>query len=174
MHQEKQVIIVDEQDNEIGVVPRSKHDKYVYRVSALWVTNSQGQFLVAQRAFTKKHHPGKWAPAVAGTIEAGETYLSNIIKEAQEEIGIDITERDLIVGPKTNTLDKKYRHFTQWFFYTTDASIESFTIAPDEVADIRWFTKQDIEKKPEMFLESLLEKITLLENYATQNKKITS
>ncbi|MBP6925449.1 MAG: NUDIX domain-containing protein [Candidatus Pacebacteria bacterium] len=169
MNQEKQVIIVDQQDNEIGVVPRSEHDKHIYRVSALWVTNSQGQFLIAQRAFTKKHHPGKWGPAVAGTVDEGETYLSNIIKEAQEEIGIEIVERDLILGPKTDTLDKKYRHFVQWYFYRTDMPLHEFKISQDEVADIRWFTKEEVEKEPEIFLDSLIDKIALLENYKIQD-----
>ena len=32
--------------------------------------------------------PEVWGPAVSGTNEEGETYDSNIIKEAQEEIGL--------------------------------------------------------------------------------------
>jgi len=55
--QEKEVIIVDENDVEIGFVPRSEHAKHFYRVFALWITNSKG-----------------------------ETYLSNILKETEEEV----------------------------------------------------------------------------------------
>lgn len=167
MDSKPQVIIVDENDNEVGVVPRAEHDQHIYRVSALWIMNSKGEVLLAQRAFTKKHHPGKWGPAVAGTVDEGETYLSNIIKEAQEEIGLKIAEEDIVVGPKTNTLDKKYRHFTQWFFYTTDKSASDFIITPAEVESIRWFTKDEILAQPEIFLDSLIEKLTLFETYAS-------
>jgi isopentenyldiphosphate isomerase len=162
--EEKNVVIVDKNDNEIGIVPRSVHDQHIYRVAALWVTNSKNEILMAQRVFTKKHHPGKWGPAVAGTVDEGETYLSNIIKEAKEEIGIDITESDLVLGPKTNTLDKKYRHFTQWFFYTTDRSIDEFKYDETEVANVKWFTKERIQENKELFLESILEKLDLLQN----------
>ncbi len=156
---EKQVIIVDEQDNEIGVVPRSEHDKHFYRVSALWVTNSKGEFLLAQRALTKKHHPGKWGPAVAGTVEKGETYLSNIIKETEEEIGILLKDSDFIVGPKISNLDDKSRnhhYFTQWFFYQTEVSDADFNYDEVEVANVKWFTKEDVEQSLETFLPSMM------------------
>ena len=42
-----------------------------------------------QTAFDKKYDPGKWGPSAAGTVEEGETYQSNIIKELQEEIGLE-------------------------------------------------------------------------------------
>jgi isopentenyl-diphosphate delta-isomerase len=158
------VITVDENDNQISVVPRSEHDEHIYRVSALSITNSKGEILLAQRAFTKKHHPGKWGPAVAGTVEEGETYLSNILKETEEEIGISITEEDIELGPKTDTLDKKYKHFTQWFYYRTDKDITEFTYSDDEVADIRWFTPEEIRNNVGECLESLIHYLDILSN----------
>lgn len=83
-------VIVNENDEIIGHKLREEVDPKndIYRVSALWVTNSAGDVLIAQRKLTKKHAPGKWEPAVAGTVEKGETDESNIYKEAQEEIGL--------------------------------------------------------------------------------------
>lgn len=83
------IIIVDENDTIIGHKNRdSMEDGDMYRVSALWIQNSKGDILLAQRSFDKRNDPGKWGPAVAGTVEEGETYESNIIKEAEEEIGL--------------------------------------------------------------------------------------
>ena len=158
------VITIDENDNQISVVPRSEHDEHIYRVSALSITNSKGEILLAQRAFTKKHHPGKWGPAVAGTVEEGETYLSNILKETAEEIGISITEEDIELGPKTDTLDKKYKHFTQWFYYVTDLDVENFDCQKDEVEDIRWFTPEEIRNNVGECLESLIHYLDILSN----------
>jgi len=83
------IIIVDENDKIIGYKERGTLNfRDIYRVSALQVKNSVGQILLAQRKLTKKKNPGKWGPAVAGTNDEGETYESNIIKEAEEEIGL--------------------------------------------------------------------------------------
>jgi isopentenyldiphosphate isomerase len=83
------IIIVNEKDEIIGFKERSKvKTDDIYRVSALWAENAKGDILMAQRAFSKMNSPGKWGPAVAGTVEEGETYDSNITKEAEEEIGL--------------------------------------------------------------------------------------
>lgn len=83
------VTIVDEQDNILGVKARDDlGSKDIVRISVLWIENSKGQVLLQQRSLAKKTGPGKWGPAVAGTVESHETYASNIIKEAEEEIGL--------------------------------------------------------------------------------------
>lgn len=52
--------IVNDNDKIIGYKPRDdRNTKDMYRVSALWITNSKGDILLAQRAFTKKHNPLK-------------------------------------------------------------------------------------------------------------------
>jgi len=158
------IIIVDEKDQEIGLKDRKNRDqKDIYRVAALWITNNQGEILLAQRAFNKKHHPGKWGPAVAGTIEAGETYESNIIKEAEEELGLKGIKFQ--PGPKTRTVGE-YNHFTQWFKLKLDQPIEAFTVNPDEVAEIKWFTRQEIEENlknnPADFLSKMKDYIKYL------------
>ena len=81
--------IVNEQEEIIGYKERDdRNDKDIIRITGLWVTNKERNILLARRSFNKKHHPGVWGPAVSGTVEEGETYESNIIKEAEEEIGL--------------------------------------------------------------------------------------
>lgn len=74
--------VVNDSDEVIGHKFRNDIDfvKDIYRVAALWLTNSQGQVLIAQRLLTKDKDPGKWGPAAAGTLEKDETYESNIYK----------------------------------------------------------------------------------------------
>ncbi|MFA5126767.1 MAG: NUDIX domain-containing protein [Patescibacteria group bacterium] len=153
----KEIIIVDKNDNIVGYKDFSDMKKEdIYRVSALWLTNSKGEVLLAKRAYNKKHHPGKWGPAVAGTIEKGETYGSNIKKEAKEEIGLDGIE--FIKGPKT-FYNNDFFHFTQWYTVVVDRGIDDFFIDNNEVAEIKWFSKKEINKKieedPEFFLPNL-------------------
>src|SRR3989338_10763955 len=81
--------IVNEQDEIIGYKDRKDRNKVdIARITGLWLWNEKGEALLAQRSFNKKMHPGMWGPAVAGTVEEGETYESNIIKESEEEIGL--------------------------------------------------------------------------------------
>jgi len=52
--------IVDEKDKIIGYKDRKEIQKEdIYRVSALWITNSKDEILLAQRAFSKSHDPGR-------------------------------------------------------------------------------------------------------------------
>ena len=149
------ILIVNEQDEVIGAKERGTliDDVDIYRVAALWIQNSKGDMLLAQRAFTKKNDPGKWGPAVAGTVEEGETYESNILKEAEEEIGLtnaklEISEKRLRLG--------KHKHFTQWFFAIVDKDISEFTKQDEEVEQIKWFSKEELQKElannPDQFL----------------------
>ncbi len=148
--------IVDKDDNILTYKENSTldlHDRY--RVSALWVTNSRGEILLAQRHKSKKKHPLLWWPAVAGTVEKDETYEENIIKETEEEIGISRIYP--ILWPKTKT-EIEYLHFTQWFTVVIDLPIETFKIQKDEVEAIRWISpenlRNELTESPQNFIPS--------------------
>lgn len=151
------IVVVNEIDKIIGRKERGTLiPSDIYRVSALWVKNSQGDILLAQRKFTKSHDPGKWGPAVAGTVDEGETYEQNIIKEAEEEIGLkDIKP---ILGPKVR-MTGEYNYFDQWYTLTIDKPAEDFTIQEEEVEQVKWFTRAELEKElrehPENYLKGL-------------------
>lgn len=151
------VVIVDENDNPIGLREREQWaEGEIHRVSALWLKNPEGKFLLCQRALMKKHAPGKWGPAVAGTVDEGEDYVSNIIKETKEEIGIDITKDQLILGPKFLVGPSTNRRFTQWFLATLDIPPSAIITPPDEVMDSKWVTEDELKKwlaeKPDDFV----------------------
>ncbi|MBU1038630.1 NUDIX domain-containing protein [Patescibacteria group bacterium] len=147
--------IVNEKDEIIDYKDRTTiTSKDIYRVAGLWVTNNQGDILLARRAFTKTHDPGKWGPAVAGTVEVDETYKSNIIKEAEEELGLK--NLDLIPGPKYLSRGEKWTHFTQVFFAVIDTELDNIKIDETEVAEVRWFNKSvlgvELSTRPQDFL----------------------
>ena len=153
----EKIIIVDDQDNIIGAKERGTIEKKdIYRVSALWIKNTRGDVLIAQRKFTKKNNPGKWGPSVAGTNDVGETYESNILKEAEEEIGL--LDFDIISSKKIYQ-SGKHNHFTKWFFTIVDKDISYFKIKEDEVEQIKWISKQelieDISKHPSKYVPSM-------------------
>ena len=136
------IIIVNEKDELIGHKEAGTlEQKDIYRVSALWLTNSKGEILLARRHRNKRHHPGMWGPAVAGTVDKGESYEDNIIKETEEEIGMKNTKPKL--GPKVRRTGE-YEHFTQWYFLTIDKEASEFKIQEEEVEEVKWFSKEEL------------------------------
>jgi isopentenyldiphosphate isomerase len=168
----EKTIVVNENDEEIGTILRKNiSNKQIYRISSLWITNSKNEILLAKRAFTKKSNPGKWGPAVAGTNEEGETYESNIYKEASEEIGL--TGVKFTKSFKQARIDKKYaaRYFNQWFKITLDKDVSEFRLLKDEVAEIRWFTKNELfEMDKNQFVGALQEIISKENLWKALNK----
>ncbi len=147
--------IVNEQDEVLDYIDRNNRSSdHICRVSALWLTDRDGNILLAQRAFDKIHHPGLWGPAVAGTVEEGETYESNIIKESEEEIGL--VGVDFTSGPKL-LMRSVHSYHAQWF--TAVAPHEYPFVKQDrEVEQVKWFSKEEIAKllkeSPEIFIEN--------------------
>lgn len=161
------ILIVDENDQVIGQKSRAEMDYSTdtCRVSAVWIINSSGEVLIAQRKFTKKRDPGLWGPSVAGTVEAGESYEKNAQKEVEEELGIsNFTLKELAkiqASPHRN-------YFCQVYSALVDLPIEDFSIQEDEVEQIRWISleelRKDIEGSPKNYLASMQDWVTMLEN----------
>lgn len=151
------IIIVDENDNQIGLKTRdqiSQND--IYRITGLWLTNSKDEILLAQRSYTKKNSPGKWGPAVAGTVEEGQSYDENIVQEAEEELGL----AGLDIKPVTKLfIEGKKTCFIQWYEATTDIDTSEFKIQTDEVEAIRWIfpeeLRTDLKNNPEKYLTNM-------------------
>jgi isopentenyl-diphosphate delta-isomerase len=151
------IVIVDDTDTEIAVKEKSEmspDDRY--RVSAIWITNTAGDILLAKRAATKNHDPGKWATAVAGTVEEGEDYLTNAVKEAQEELGLTIAPGELVPGFKHFVARERGGFFCQWYWYTRDIAPDELVLEPWEVADVCWVSEERLREwvaaHPEEFL----------------------
>lgn len=158
--------IVDDQDNLIGHKKRKDIDPKndIYRIGALWLTNSSGQILIAQRVLTKDMDPGKWGPAAAGTMEEGETYESNIYKEAEEEIGL--TGIKLIKGPQQRFRQPR-QAFCQWYTAVCDWPESRFVLQADEVARVKWVDpielRIDAENNPDKYVPGMKSEIDLFQ-----------
>ncbi len=167
--------IVNRQDRIIGYKHRSEiteKTKDIYRVSALWLVNSQKEILLAQRKFDKVHNPGKWGPAVSGTVAKNENYLENIIKETKEEIGLNLGKclnckntgktQNLVSKIKQNAIPQKknkydfwqidklytsvnWLFFCQWYFLKADIELHEFIVQTEEVEQLKWISRKEFE-----------------------------
>jgi isopentenyldiphosphate isomerase len=152
------IVIVDDQNKVIGAKPRDEvdYDQDIYRSTGIWITNSDGQILIAQRKLTKEKDPGKWGPAAAGTVDEGETYESNARKELSEEIGLRDVE--LTVGPQ-HFVTVPRRQFVQWFVGQADVTLDQLTLQPEEVEAAQWIEPAqlvaDVQSNPDKYVGSM-------------------
>lgn len=152
--------IVDKSDRPIGFKPREAcGPDDIIRVSGLFLYRPKNrEVLIARRALSKEHDPGKWAHAVAGTVEKGETYLSNILKEAEEEIGL------LLSADEIREIYYGFFHTSHKFFYRQyvagiEIELDDLRHQRDEVEELRFLPAEElfdwVEKKPEDFVASM-------------------
>lgn len=155
-----QVPVVNTKDEIIGYKERDHVDpsEDIVRAASLWITNSQGDILLAQRKFTKRTNPGKWGEAVGGTVEGDDDYESTMIREAREELGLEAT--NYMLGPK-QYIDAPARYFTQWYTLVADLPIDSFTIQEEELEQVAWVSEEqfitELTTTPEKYIDEMQE-----------------
>jgi len=154
------VPIVNKNDEIIAYKDRAEVNPTIdiVRSASLWITNSEGCILIAQRKLTKRNNPGKWGEAVGGTVEEHETYESTMLREAKEEIGVSVKEYS--VGPK-QYIDSSAKYFVQWYTTTIDEPVDTFTIQADEVEQLAWVDRGQLLKElrdtPEKYIDEMHE-----------------
>jgi 8-oxo-dGTP pyrophosphatase MutT (NUDIX family) len=87
---EEMVDVVDEKDVVIDTKPRSEvqGNNLRHRVSHVFLENDAGEMVVQWRALTKTYAPRTFTASVAGTVSAGDDYLTTAVREAEEEMGL--------------------------------------------------------------------------------------
>lgn len=164
-HQEEYLDLVDQNDCVVQTVARS----YVYQnnlcsqMRSVWlfIKNKDGQFWIPRRSMKVSRLPGHLDGSVVGHVQAGETYEQAMIREAQEEIGIDLQPNSFkFLGKMT-----PHEHGAFCFSAIYEMEIEE---APknwsrEEIGDWYWMTAQQIIQRcdqDEKFKDTLPKIIT--------------
>ena len=83
--------------------------------------------------------------ACAGHVDAGETPKQGAIREAKEEIGLEVSEDDVELMFE-HIEDEDYWEIGQVFFIKADKEIEDFTLQKDEVEEVKWLSFDEFKK----------------------------
>ena len=88
---EKKVVLVDENDKEVGVANKSEaHQKgLLHRAFSIFIFNRKGEMLLQQRAFNKYHSGGLWSNACCSHPQPHEETLGAANQRLKEELGIE-------------------------------------------------------------------------------------
>ncbi len=136
--------VLDEKANVIGKATREQvHSggKVLHPVVHLHVFNSQGKLYVQQRQKNKKIQPGKWDTAVGGHVAFKETPQKSLYREAQEELGLKISEPQFLFSYIWESDIE--REMIYVFAYKT--SIEPIP-NPKELLDGKFMSIQEVKK----------------------------
>ncbi|MBC7586834.1 MAG: isopentenyl-diphosphate Delta-isomerase [Chitinophagaceae bacterium] len=86
----EEVILVDEQDNEIGLMEKIEaHEKaMLHRAFSVFIFNHLGEMLLHQRAYKKYHCGGLWTNACCSHPRFQESNINAATRRLKEEMGI--------------------------------------------------------------------------------------
>ena len=155
---EEQVILVDAEDREIGVLGKlAAHENggVRHRAFSVFIVDPQGRWLLQRRAAGKYHFPGLWTNACCSHPRPGEATADAAHRRLREELGFDcpLTERFQFEYRATSAAEGLTEHELDHVFTGTWAG----PVAPDpaEVDATRWMapSAHDAERRaqPENF-----------------------
>lgn len=141
--------IYDANRNKTGKIIERKNKKKVsegeYTISVhCFIINSKKQILLTQRSFNKKRG-GKWEETHGG-LKAGENSIDGIIRELQEEIGVDVKSSEL----KLYSTIKNKKVFRDIYILYKDVPKQSIKFVDGEVIDCKYVTVSDYKKMIKM------------------------
>ena len=153
---EEHVILVDENDKQIGLMPKMEaHEKaLLHRAFSVFVFNNNNELMLQQRAADKYHSPLLWTNTCCSHQREGEANIEAGKRRLFEEMGfvteLEETTSFIYKAPFDNGLtEHEYDHIMIGYYNDTP------NINPDEVADWKWMTldavKEDIKQQPEIY-----------------------
>ena len=153
---EENVILVDEQDNQLGLMPKMEaHEKAVlHRAFSVFIFNTKGELMLQQRAAHKYHSPLLWTNTCCSHQRDGETNIEAGKRRLEEEMGFktDLKEVFSFVykAPFDNGLtEHEFDHVMVGTFSGEPQIIKN------EVASYKWMSleavKHDIELQPDLY-----------------------
>jgi isopentenyldiphosphate isomerase len=139
------IFAVDSEDNPIAPIPRSQAhaDGIWHRISHVWVLNNKKQILCQKRSITKDTNPGKWEAFFGGHVGPSETYEEAAVKEANEELGLSFTQKDMHFFTKAKNEDS--HHFQAAYYVMWNGSVQDLHIEKEEVQQVAWKDLADVE-----------------------------
>ena len=86
----EQVILVDENDRQIGLMEKQAAHigPHLHRAFSVFIFNSKGELLMQQRALSKYHSPGLWTNTCCSHPRDGETLAEATSRRLMEEMGM--------------------------------------------------------------------------------------
>lgn len=153
---EENVILVNERDEPIGLMPKMEaHEKAVlHRAFSVFVLNSKNEIMLQQRAHHKYHSPLLWTNTCCSHQREGETNIQAGSRRLFEEMGFQTELKELFhfiyKAPFDNGLTEHELDHVMIGYYNDAPHINT-----EEVEDWKWMpieaVKSDIQNNPDLY-----------------------
>ncbi len=141
------VILVDEQDNDIGVMEKllAHQEGLLHRAFSIFIFNEKGELLLQQRALSKYHSAGLWTNTCCSHPRPNETIKDAANRRLFEEMGMScdlkIISNFIYKTPFENGLTEH-----ELDYVLTGITNQNPQINKDEVENYKWMLIEDIKK----------------------------
>lgn len=112
----------------------------------VWIKNSKGEYLISQRSENRPTFPLMWE-CVVGSVLKGESSIDGAIREAKEEIGVELLPDNakLVFSKVRKIVDgKKFNDIVDVWLFQYDDVITLNNATTDEVKQTVWMNKSQI------------------------------
>ncbi len=153
---EEQVILVNEKDEAIGLMPKLEaHEKAIlHRAFSVFILNEKNEIMLQQRASHKYHSPFLWTNTCCSHQREGETNIEAGRRRLYEEMGFVTELKELFhfiyKAPFDNGLTEHELDHVMIGYYNHEPVIN-----PDEVESWKWMriedVRTDMDQNPDIY-----------------------
>lgn len=145
---QKNVILVNSNDQKIGLMPKLEAHKrgILHRAFSVLIFNKKGELLIQQRALNKYHTPGLWSNTCCSHQIDGETNIEAGKRRLFEEMGfeVELFNFDSFIYNayfENGLIEYEFDHILVGIFEGTPL------INKNEVNDFKWITFDKLQKE---------------------------
>ena len=125
----------------------------------VWIRNSKGEYLIAQRSANRPTFPLVWE-CVDGSVIKGEDSLQGALREVKEEVGVDLLPEKgqvILSDIKKIELGKVVNKIVDVWLFEYDGEVDLSNATTDEVAQVAWMNRKQIKElfDANMFVDTL-------------------
>lgn len=106
---EDSVILVDDSDNQIGLMPKTEAHKkaLLHRAISVFICNTKGEWLLQRRALDKYHSGGLWTNSCCSHPLPNETSIEAANRRLMQEMGMKCSLNEIFSFTYIEPLDNE-------------------------------------------------------------------
>lgn len=144
----EEVILVDEDDNEIGTkekIQAHENGGRLHRAFSVFVFNKKGKIMIQRRSGQKYHCAGLWTNTCCSHPRPGESLEDAVHRRLKQEMGFDTELKEIL----------SFVYMAQFENGLTEHELDHVFVGrfdgiprlnPEEVGDFKWVDPAEIEK----------------------------
>ena len=114
----------------------------------VWIRNSRGEYLIAQRSADRPTFPLKWE-CVGGSVLKGESSLEGALRETKEEVGLSLPPEGgrLAYSVTGRVVDGvRFSDIVDAWLFSYDGPVDLRQADSNEVAQTLWLKKEQVRE----------------------------